>query len=99
MQVIVQSQGEITKLMTNFFHDSFRQIAQTDFDLMQLTTMKSVMDEESERIFEKIIPRLKLLERVLKQEIPTVLAIRDFIELLRFLREHLNKRDREQRQR
>ena len=66
LEVVVSSQGEISKLMTEFFHQCFRELAETDFNLLSLATMQAVMNEESQRIFEMQVPRLESMQRLLK---------------------------------
>ena len=83
--MVLSNSSEIINIMTAFFYMSFREIAETGFDLLSLETVRAVLSESHIVTLRHQILQLQSVEKKINQELPSLSVLREFLDLLKYL--------------
>ena len=84
--MVMQNSAEIIKIMTNFYHLSFKEIDTQGFNLASLSTVKAVLSPDHISALDKQIQQLHAIEAKINQHLPSVTILQDFFNLLNNLK-------------
>ena len=84
-KMVLSNSSEIINIMTAFFYMSFREIAETGFDLLSLETVRAVLSESHIVTLRHQILQLQSVEKKINQELPSLSVLREFLDLLKYL--------------
>lgn len=84
-KTMTQNCNEVVKVLIKFFRQSFKEIVDSGFDLVQLKSVQAVLDKQHISQLVGQILKLRSVQDQIEQELPSVRILEDFYDLLSYI--------------